>query len=160
MDLEIKKRRAPGRQSSNSALRLEKPALEKDMSRAVIGFLEPLRKLGLLTYFVNLEGAQRSPRQQVSLKQQGARKGRPDIEVFGPDIVVFIELKRKKGGRLSEHQKAEILALTDLGHECHVVKADSCEDVVKQVHEILQKTLMIHPSSNLLSNKPTKTKAT
>ena len=112
--------------------------LEKDISKAVINFLEALRINGELTYYVNLEGAKRDIRQQVSMKRQGARAGRPDIEVFTNDNrVLFLELKRKKGGRLTQHQCNEIADLQRLGFECHVVRAESPSDGVAQIAALL-----------------------
>ncbi len=112
--------------------------LEKDISRDVVKFLEIERGLGNLTYFVNLEGARRDVRQQVSLKQQGARAGRPDLEIFQKDRVIFIELKRAQGGRLSTAQASEILTLQGLGYEVHVVGAVDGADGIKQIQTILE----------------------
>ena len=114
-------------------------ALEKDISRAIVTYLETLRSLGQLTYYVNLEGGRRDVRQQVSLKRQGARPGRPDIEIItSGGRVIFLELKRRKGGRLSDAQQAEIDNLRRLGCPCYVIKATDEADAVSQLNDILE----------------------
>ena len=112
--------------------------LEKEISKQIVNYLEKERSEGKLTYFVNLEGGRRDVRQQVSLKQQGARPGRPDLEIFKAGRVVFIELKRAKGGRLSPSQTTEINSLEALGYEVYVVRATDGVDGIKQVQTILK----------------------
>ena len=114
--------------------------LEKDIHSAVVAFLDAMRELGQLTYFVNLEGGRRDVRQQVALKSHGARPGRPDIEVLiRGGKVVFIELKRLRGGRVSAAQAGEMDVLKALGFECHVVKALQGSDAIKAIEDIIFK---------------------
>ena len=119
-------------------------SLEKDISRGIVIYLDALRAQGRLTFYVNIEGGKRDVRQQVSLKRQGVRPGRPDIEIFpkrkpgAAQSVIFVELKRKKGGRLSDHQRNEIEQLTSLGYECHVIKAIDQSDAISQIETILE----------------------
>ena len=104
----------------------------------MVGVLEMLRGLGLLSYYVNIEGGRRDVRQQVALKRAGVRPGRPDLQILMPDGQGFhIEVKRVPGGRLSEYQKGEIENNERLGHETFVVKAETPEDGVNQLWEIL-----------------------
>lgn len=113
-------------------------SLEKDISKAVVNYLDVLKAQGRLVYYVNIEGGRRDVRQQVSLKRQGVRPGRPDIEVFANDNrVIFLELKRKRGGRVSEKQRNEIDSLKALGYECHVIYAETEADGVNQIQVIL-----------------------
>lgn len=112
--------------------------LEKDISAALVTYLEELRADGELTFFVNLEGGRRDVRQQVSMKRQGARAGRPDIEIFAKNgRVFFIELKRLRGGRLTGAQAGEIAILKKFGFDCHVIRALQGDDAIDQVHDIL-----------------------
>ena len=112
---------------------------EKHISRAIVLYLDGLKKEGRLTYYVNLEGGRRDIRQQVSMKQQGARPGRPDLEIFVSDgRVIFVELKRKKGGRLSAAQSQEIEDLRRFGHSCHVIRAVDERDGVGQLEAVLE----------------------
>ena len=112
---------------------------EAEISRCLVSVLEDLRQAGVLSYFVNIEGGRRDIRQQVSLKRQGARPGRPDLEIFFKrGKTIFVELKRLKGGRLSPYQKKELKALKGLGFECHVLKAVNQTDATDQLMRIIE----------------------
>lgn len=59
-------------------------------------------------------GGSRHPIEAVHLKQQGVRPGIPDIFLpcaRGPFHGLYIEMKRRKGGRVSVDQQRMILAL-------------------------------------------------
>lgn len=113
-------------------------ALEKDISSAIVRHLNELRQVGALSFYVNIEGGRRDARQQVALKRQGARPGRPDIELLLPGgKTIFVELKRKKGGRLSPHQQQEIANLEGLGFETRVLRVADEADGIDQVIGLL-----------------------
>ena len=42
---------------------------------------------------------------QHKFKSEGLKKGFPDLLVFLPSVIVFIEMKRKKGSVISNEQK-------------------------------------------------------
>ena len=77
--------------------------LEKDKQNAV--------KFSKLTQ----ETFTRSIKQKSKNKQEGLRQGVPDYLITINEHCIFIELKRKKGGRLSEHQKEWIEAINKTG---------------------------------------------
>ena len=59
-------------------------------------------------------GGSRNPLEAVHLKQQGVKPGIPDIFLpvaSGPYHGLYIEMKRRKGGRVSVEQKKMLLAL-------------------------------------------------
>ena len=61
-------------------------------------------------------------------------RGGPDRICFLPGGKIFlVEVKRPKGGRLSEHQKTEIATLAALGTKVHVVATK--EDVDRMIEE-------------------------
>lgn len=72
------------------------------------------------------------------LKSQGYKKGFPDLIVFAKNkkhSILFLELKREKGGVVSKDQKDWIKWLTDAGYYAKVVKGN------KEAVEVLEKYL-------------------
>ena len=61
----------------------------------------------------------RSWKQKNKNTRMGLRAGLPDLVVIVPKHLLFIEMKRKKGSRISEEQKGWIAALNDINK--HVV---------------------------------------
>lgn len=63
-------------------------------------------------------------------------EGIPDRLVILPQgRIVFVELKRPKGGRLSEMQKYQIGKLRDLGCRVYIIK--NYEEVNQMIEEVL-----------------------
>lgn len=72
------------------------------------------------------------------LKAEGVLAGVPDL--FIPDWCLFIEMKRQKGGRVSDEQKEVMAHLCGCGYRCIV--AHGCEDAmlqVKNLHPVMEK---------------------
>lgn len=65
----------------------------------------------------------KSWKQKSKNKAEGLRPGLPDMLVIIKNHLVFIELKRVKGGRVSEHQESWIAALNG----CEAVQAFVCK---------------------------------
>ena len=63
------------------------------------------------------------------LKAEGLRPGVPDIVI--PEWHVYIEMKRQKGGRLSDDQAKWLGYLAECGYTCIVAKG--WEDAFKQL---------------------------
>ena len=58
------------------------------------------------------------------MKAEGVRKGVPDL--FIPEWMTWIEMKREEGGTLSSDQEKMIEYLERIGYECYVCRgADS-----------------------------------
>lgn len=63
----------------------------------------------------------------------GVRAGLPDLLVIVPGKVIFIEMKRVKGGQLSKMQKEWIDALNTAGTPAYVAKgADAAIEIVEK----------------------------
>lgn len=80
-------------------------------------------ELGMLFHIPN--GGSRDPREAHNLKLQGVRPGVPDICLPVPRggfHGLFIELKRRKGGTVSEDQRGWIDALTRQGYRATVCR--------------------------------------
>lgn len=54
-------------------------------------------------------------------KKEGMKKGTPDMVVFLPHKILFVEMKRKKGGVLSADQKQWIEYINTLDYASAVV---------------------------------------
>ena len=114
-------------------------ATERDISRAVVNHLEEMCVRKKIVHWVNLEGEYRNPIQRRRAKHHGMRAGRPDLEIVLPlGKILFIELKRLKGGRLTDPQKEVQQDLSNLGHDYRVVRALDCVSAVKMVQSILE----------------------
>ncbi len=82
--------------------------------------------------------AKKRAMQMNNLKATGFLVGTPDIVIpvaRKPYSAMFIELKRKKGGNVSENQKNVLKALSDAGNCC--VVAYGCDDAIKHIKEYL-----------------------
>lgn len=80
-------------------------------------------ELRLMHHVAN--GGTRNPIEAVHLKQQGVKAGIPDVFLpvaRGRFHGLYIEMKRRKGGRVSLEQRAMIEALRGQGYRCEVCK--------------------------------------
>ncbi len=79
-------------------------------------------------------GGSRHPIEAVHLKQQGVRPGIPDIFLpcaRGQCHGLYIEMKRRKGGRVSVDQQRMILALRAQGYRVEVCRGwDEARDTI------------------------------
>lgn len=95
-------------------------------------------ELALMYHIPN--GGSRHPYEAHNLKEQGVKPGVPDIclpVARGPYHALYIELKRQKGGRVSEDQRAWLGALTRAGNRAVVCRGwdearKEIEDYLKQ----------------------------
>jgi len=78
-------------------------------------------------------GGARSKATAMQLKLEGVLPGVPDLYV--PAWSLWVEMKRQKGGKLSDHQKGWIEYLEGLGHTVLVCKG--CDDAIDQVNNYL-----------------------
>ena len=89
-------------------------------------------ELALLYHCPN--GADRHPAVAAKLKKQGVKPGVPDLFLpvaRGTAHGLYVEMKRQKGGRVSEDQKAWMEALTQQGYLCVVAHgAEEACDVI------------------------------
>ena len=76
-----------------------------------------------------------------SMKKQGYRIGFPDLAILaknktGTHEVLFIEMKRQKGGRVSDEQKEWIQRLDNEGYCVGVAKG--CESAIQILNQYLE----------------------
>mgnify|MGYP003491416679 FL=1 len=72
---------------------------------------------GVLIYAIPNGGA-RHPAVAAKMKATGTVKGIPELHV--PAWLLWIEMKRQKGGTVSPEQKDQMAYLTGIGHTCLV----------------------------------------
>lgn len=88
-----------------------------------------------LRIFAIPNGGKRSIKTAVDLKAEGVVKGVPDL--FIPAKLLWIEMKRAKGGKLSPEQKDWVSHLQSVGHT--VIIGYGCDDALDKVRNELSK---------------------
>ena len=81
-------------------------------------------------------GGVRSGPQGASLKAEGVSPGVPDL--FVPEWLLWVEMKKSKGGTVSPEQKDWIAYLESIGHR--VIIGRGFEDAKRQVMDIKKPT--------------------
>lgn len=85
-------------------------------------------------------GGTRNPREAHNLRLQGVKSGVPDICLpvpRGPFHGLYIELKRQRGGVVSDNQKAWITALNRVGYHAVICRGfDEARDVITKYLEL------------------------
>jgi hypothetical protein len=114
-------------------------ATEEALHKRVIQLLDSVLPLKSLYHHSPNEGT-RHVNYKLKLRAMGFQSGWPDLELLLPPseflpgvtpAAVFIELKRKKGGRLSDNQKRIGDNLQELG--CYW----ACCKTLREVHDFL-----------------------
>lgn len=93
-------------------------------------------ELGLLYAIPN--GGKRAIKTAVALKKQGVKRGVPDMclpVARGGYHGLYVELKRQKGGTVSETQKSWITALAEQGYKAVVCRG--AEEAIRTIKEYL-----------------------
>lgn len=84
-------------------------------------FLEQGEREGRWVYS-HIASESKSKSQRIRNAQMGLKKGLPDFIIVTPTKVLFVELKRKTGGRVSPEQTAWIAAFNGAGCPAAVCK--------------------------------------
>lgn len=90
------------------------------------------RTFPLVLIFAIPNGGARSSATAVALKVEGVTKGIPDL--FVPEWRLWIEMKKEKGGVVSQEQKDIMQYLNAVGYS--VIVGRGFEDAKKQVNDI------------------------
>ena len=103
---------------------------EDELHRWIVMWLDEALPRGSMFHHSPNEG-KRHVSYKLKLKTMGTRSGWPDLELFVPrhawrdplqQGAIMLEIKRPKGGRVSENQKEIMERLRDAGAYCFVVK--------------------------------------
>ena len=79
-------------------------------------------------------GGDRHAAVAAKLSAEGVTRGVPDL--FIPRWRLFVEMKRKKGGRVSPEQQDIMARLKECGYSCIV--AHGCDDAIHQLEQLRQ----------------------
>ncbi len=110
---------------------------EHEETVTVANYLAWLRAAGEVIIFSKIahEVYTKSWKQKRKNKLEGLNRGVPDfLIVFANGIVLFLELKRIKGGQLSTHQMAWIDALKQTN--CEVAVAPGSQEAINIINKL------------------------
>lgn len=114
----------------------EKPKLEYNEQVAVTNLLEMLKTQGKVVVFsaVPNNTYTKSWKQKLTQKLEGVRSGVPDMIIVLKDKVLFLEMKRTKGGTVSDSQKVWLDAVKDKTTVSAVAKGfGEAEKIIKEL---------------------------
>lgn len=100
---------------------------EEDEQKTFVEYLEAKR---LMFTAIPNSTYTKSWKQKAKNKEQGLRPGLPDLIVLLPGKILFVEMKRRKGGRTTQEQKNWIAALNSI---CPHVKSTVCKGAAEAI---------------------------
>ncbi len=98
-----------------------------------------LQYRGRIVLFAIPNGGQRNLLVAKKMKAEGVRAGVPDLFLAVPNkdyAGLFIEMKKEKGGVVSEYQKIMLSRLEQAGYKCTVCKG--FEEAKAEIEEYLK----------------------
>lgn len=98
-----------------------------------------LQYRGRIVLFAIPNGGQRNLLVAKKMKAEGVRAGVPDLFLAVPNkdyAGLFIEMKKEKGGVVSEYQKIMLSRLEQAGYKCSVCKG--FEEAKAEIEEYLK----------------------
>ena len=107
------------------------PSEHYEQARVVMWFRQTYRPMRI---FAIPNGGLRSKAVATKLKVEGVSPGVPDL--FVPELKLWIEMKRIKGGRLSPEQKDWINYLASVGYVCFICAG--AEDAKIQISDYIK----------------------
>jgi len=110
---------------------------EYDDCLVLVDYLELLKKQGRVLNFSHTasETYTTSWKQKTKNKEMGVRKGLPDFVIVTKKAVVFIEMKRIKGGRTSPEQMDWLIAIKKAKGNCEI--CFGCEDAKTYLNKFI-----------------------
>ena len=110
--------------------------LEEVEQRVVVQYLQLLESQGKVLWFSSVPNSTFTKSWSVKRKnkEQGLRPGMTDLIVIFSDNVLFLEMKRIKGGVLSAAQKTCIAALESAGQIVCIAKG--ADEAIKSIDQM------------------------
>jgi hypothetical protein len=111
-------------------------ALETEEQQALVKYLE-IRKLK----FTAIPNGTFTKSWAVKMKNKrdGLRAGLPDLLVILPHKLLFIEMKRLKGGKVSPEQQDWIEQLNKIGDQVEAIVSRGCGEAIDKIEQELKK---------------------
>lgn len=78
-------------------------------------------------------------KQKRKNKDTGLRAGLPDLLICLPNKLLFVEMKREKGGTLSDCQREWIDALNLIGGNVEAIVCCGADEAIKEISKRLKK---------------------
>lgn len=112
---------------------------EDQVQYQVIEYLELLQNQGKVILFSHVPSSTFTKSWSVKArnKRLGVRPGVPDLIIVLPYKVLFLELKREKGGVLSEHQKNWISSLEQVSGNVFVSVAKGFDEAKTAIDKLV-----------------------
>lgn len=101
---------------------------ERDEQIAVVKFLELKRIL----FYAVPNGGSRHIAEATRMKQEGVRAGVPDLAIFLKDHILYLEMKREKGGRVSPAQKEWIVKINKYPY-AEAIVCKGAKEAIEQI---------------------------
>jgi hypothetical protein len=128
--------------SYKKPIRKSKPntsPLEEVDQKECVKYLEKLQKQGVKILFSATAQSTFTKSFGIMAKNKalGVRRGVPDLLIIINDTLVFVELKRRTGGTVSQEQKDWNKALNDAGEYAYICKgSDKFKTLIQKMLEI------------------------
>ena len=106
--------------------------MERDEQIAVVQFL----RVKKIPFYAVPNGGSRHMIEAARMKQEGVSSGVPDLVIFLPTKSLYIEMKRKKGGRVSPTQKQWIETINQYPY-AHAVVCHGATEAINTIKEHL-----------------------
>ena len=118
-------------------MRIKNIPTEREEQKQLVRYLQWNR----IPFYAVPNGGSRNPIEAKNMKAEGVSAGVPDICIPVPNKKyhgLYIEMKRQKGGRVSEKQKEWIERLNKLGYMAvvckgHKVAIETVQDYMKEI---------------------------
>lgn len=111
--------------------------MERDEQIAVVQFL----RVKKIPFYAIPNGGSRHKVEAARMKQEGVSSGVPDLCLLLPHKVLYIEMKRKKGGQTSPNQKQWIKTINEFPY-AHAVVCHGATEAIQAIKEHLCDTNM------------------
>jgi len=105
--------------------------LEDTEQKALCNYLRTKK----LLFFSIPNGGTRNKKEAQTLKQTGLLKGASDLVILTDNKIIFLELKRRKGGYISREQKTFLEKVNKFDYAVGIV-CYGYEDAIFQVEEL------------------------
>ena len=108
---------------------------EEEEQMALVEYLE---LKGLTFTAVPNSTFTRSWKQKAKNKRTGLRRGFPDMIIVLPNKLLMCELKRKKGGVLSQYQKSSINTLNNISDSVEAIVCKGANECIDYIENYLK----------------------